>query len=269
MAFSKGPFRYPGGKFYALKHLEPFWLAVDHDEYREPFVGGGSVFFAKPKAKFNWINDIDNDLITTYQVIQDPKLSKKLITLIKSESATRERHKEVKEMKPTTKVANAFKYFYLNRTSYSGITNKPAWGYRDDKSSPPKNWGKRIDESRAKLADTKITSLDFGGVISAKPKGRSVLIYMDPPYFAADQKRAYTHSFVERDHLRLAATIKKSPFHFALSYDDDPFIRELYKGFNIYNLKWFYNTANIKNKKRILGSELVITNYKLRNVPLL
>ena len=41
----KSPFRYPGGKFYALKKLLPFVSCVEHDEYREPFIGGGSVFF--------------------------------------------------------------------------------------------------------------------------------------------------------------------------------------------------------------------------------
>jgi DNA adenine methylase len=268
MAFSKGPFRYPGGKFYALKHLEPFWLGVDHDEYREPFVGGGSVFFAKPKASSNWVNDIDPDLIITYQVIQDPKLSEKLMVLLHKEIANKERHKEIKHMSPKGKILSAFKYFYLNRTSYSGITNKPAWGYKDGKSSPPINWGARIRESRNQLANTKITCLDFEEVISAKSKHKSVLIYLDPPYFAADQKRAYTFSFQEKDHARLATALRKTKFNFMLSYDDNQFIRTLYKGFNFYSLKWLYNTANIKDKQRGQGSELMITNYKLKNVPL-
>ncbi len=43
------PFRYPGGKFYALGLLAPFWQ-IEHDEFREPFLGGGSVFFTKPKS---------------------------------------------------------------------------------------------------------------------------------------------------------------------------------------------------------------------------
>lgn len=45
------PFRYPGGKYYAMNILEPFWDSVDHMEYREPFAGGATVFFTKPKAK--------------------------------------------------------------------------------------------------------------------------------------------------------------------------------------------------------------------------
>ena len=54
----KSPLRYPGGKFYALKHIMPYIVCVPHDEYREPFFGGGSVFFAKDKAQYNIINDL-------------------------------------------------------------------------------------------------------------------------------------------------------------------------------------------------------------------
>ena len=257
------PFRYPGGKFYALKYLEPFWLTVLHDEYREPFVGGGSVFFAKPKAKFNWINDIDSDLITTYRAIQDPVLSGKLINFLGKETATKKRHAEMKQMPVRDKLSTALRYYYLNRTSYSGITNKPAWGYREDKSSPPANWGKRILEARGGLQETKITCLDFERVISAESTNTSVLIYLDPPYYQADQKRAYTQSFLGGDHIRLAKVLKKTKFKFFLSYDDNQFIRQLYNGFNFYRLKWFYNTANLKNKKRNQGHELVITNYRI------
>src|SRR3989344_4818915 len=105
------PFRYPGGKFYALKYLEPFWLTVLHDEYREPFVGGGSVFFAKPKAKFNWINDIDSDLITTYRAIQDPILSKRLLNRSVEEEASRERWQEIKQMPVRDKLSTALRYY--------------------------------------------------------------------------------------------------------------------------------------------------------------
>ena len=63
------PFRYPGGKYYAAKYILPYINSCKHDEYREPFVGGGSIFFAKKKCKYNWLNDLDSDLMTTYEVI--------------------------------------------------------------------------------------------------------------------------------------------------------------------------------------------------------
>ena len=61
--YVQSPFRYPGGKFYALKYIVPFLNAYPHDEYREPFVGGGSVFFGKPQVEHNWINDLETLMI--------------------------------------------------------------------------------------------------------------------------------------------------------------------------------------------------------------
>ena len=51
--------RYPGGKSKATKTLSP-WFPENFKEYREPFIGGGSVAFyatqAYPDASV-WIND--------------------------------------------------------------------------------------------------------------------------------------------------------------------------------------------------------------------
>ena len=43
------PSRYPGGKYYAMNILEPFWDSVAHIEYREPFAGGATVFLQSLK----------------------------------------------------------------------------------------------------------------------------------------------------------------------------------------------------------------------------
>ncbi len=82
------PFRYAGGKFYArkliLEHLKP------HSFYIEPFAGGGSIFFAKPKANRNWLNDMDSELVNCYQMIKE--YPNELIASLKGEEALKERH---------------------------------------------------------------------------------------------------------------------------------------------------------------------------------
>ncbi len=45
MSKIKSPLRYPGGKSRAIKQILP-QIPVNIREYREPFFGGGSVFFA-------------------------------------------------------------------------------------------------------------------------------------------------------------------------------------------------------------------------------
>lgn len=262
-SFVKSPFRYPGGKFYALTHILPFILCVPHDEYREPFMGGGSIFFAKPKASVNWVNDLESDIIKTYCVIADPQLRQELIARFSKEVASKERHLEIKQMKINSLLDLAFKTYYLNRTSYSGIINKPSWGYKDGKSSPPENWANFIDQSGKKLEEVNITSLDFEQVITAPSPSKKVLMYLDPPYYHADQKRAYTKPFSFEDHQRLAVSLKNTTHLFCLSYDDCEEIRLLYKWAEINEVSWLYNTANLNGIPRKLGKEIIITNYQV------
>lgn len=144
----RSPFRFPGSKAQAIKFIQPIWERINHDEYREPLIGGGAVFFYKPKVKHIWLNDIDSDLITTYKIIQNNETRKKLISKLIVEKANKKRHNEMKYLTPNTKIEIAHRYFYLNRTSYSGIMKQPAWGYHEKRSVHPDKWGFRIEKGR-------------------------------------------------------------------------------------------------------------------------
>lgn len=257
------PFRWAGGKYYALKLLRPFWQ-IEHDEYREPFLGGGSVFWAKPKVKYNWINDIDEDLIQTLTYISDFQKRDKLLDLFKDEfEATKEKYREVKNIASTSDLERAYRYYYLNRTSFSGKMRNPTWGYKPVRSLPPYRWKERIIPCSEKLQGVKVTSEDFEKIILSEPEGEKILMFLDPPYFIPKQTSHYAKSFQKDDHYRLAGLLKKTTYSFFLTYDDCPEIRSIYKWANINELNFIYrldNSNNNENKRRF-GNELVITNY--------
>jgi len=260
------PFRWAGGKYYALKILERFWKKIVHDEYREPFLGGGSVFWAKDKAEINWINDIDEDLIFTLEYISNFKKRDRLLELFEDEAeASKEKHTQVKEHIPSSDLEKAYRYYYLNRTSYSGKMKNPSWGYKSKRSLPPPRWKERIIPCSEKLQGVNLTSLDFEEVIQAPAQGKKVLMFLDPPYFKAKQENHYVKSFKMDDHVRLANVLKKTKHKFFLTYDDCIEIRELYSWANIYEINFFYrlDNSNDNDKKRKKGNELVITNYKV------
>lgn len=175
------PFRYPGGKYYAMDILQPYWEAVDCTEYREPFAGGATVFFHKPKAELNWLNDLDSELMECYRTMQDPFLREKMAEEFKSEIASKERWKEIYESVPENNYEIAKKYYYLNRTSFSGKLVSAAWGYRPKRSLPPERWFERIIPCGEALEGVRLTNLDFSDVIRAP--GDNVLLYVDPPYY--------------------------------------------------------------------------------------
>ena len=44
-----------------------------HSIYVEPFFGAGGMFFNKPKAKYNIVNDLDSDVFNLFQVVTNRK----------------------------------------------------------------------------------------------------------------------------------------------------------------------------------------------------
>jgi DNA adenine methylase len=166
-------------------------------------------------------------------------------------------------MIPKSDLIRAYRYYYLNRTSFSGKMKNPTWGYKPKRSLPPFRWKERIIPCSEKLDNVKLTSTDFESVIKTKSLGKNTLMFLDPPYFSSRQEDHYSKSFTENDHYRLANILKKSNHHFFLTYDDCLEIRKLYKWANIYDIKFYYrlDNSNDNNKKRKKGNELVITNY--------
>lgn len=255
------PLRYPGSKFNAAKYIAPFWNLIEHDEYREPFLGSGAIFFTKPKANINWLNDIDSELIITFKVIQHPKHRKELIKLIQRYNPSKENFEELKKHKPKNKIEIACKYFLINRTAYSGIMNLPNWGFHPTKSVQPHQWPHRIEVAGEKLEGVKITHMDYEYIFNTKKGGRQIFYFIDPPYFKADQKRAYVYSFNIEDHMKLLENLKSLRDYFCLTYDNCEEIKKLYNWANVHEIEWRYHTSNSNHTTRKMGKELIITNY--------
>ncbi|MDO4419029.1 MAG: DNA adenine methylase [Ruminococcus sp.] len=259
------PFRYPGGKFYAINLLEPFWDSVEHTEYREPLAGGATVFFAKPKATKNWLNDLDSELMICYQSMQNPDSRARMALELANETATKERWKEILNTQPKDNYEIGKRYYFLNRTSFSGKLVSPAWGYRPKRSLPPERWGERIIPCGKYLENVKLTNIDFSEVIRAD--GKDVLLYVDPPYFLPPKHKHYRFGFDLKDHIRLANELKNTNHKFFLTYDDCQEIRDLYSWANIFPVEFFYRIDNssARGGKRKVGFELIITNFELKN----
>ncbi|MBO4898087.1 MAG: DNA adenine methylase [Clostridia bacterium] len=256
------PFRYPGGKFYALNILKPFWYGIEHDEYREPFAGGATVFFNKPKSQNTWLNDLDDELMCCYRVLQDPEMRVRLASEFETEVASRKRWKEYFDTTPSNDYETGKKYYYLNRTSFSGKLVSAAWGYRPKRSLPPERWKERILPCGKYLEGVKLTSLDFADVVNVP--GDNVLMYIDPPYYLPPKHKHYRFGFDKEDHLRLAEELKKTRHKFFLTYEDCPEIRALYSWANIYDVNFFYRVDNsaVRGGERKMGFELIISNYE-------
>ena len=103
----------------------------------------------------------------------------------------------------------------------------------------------------------------------------NILIFLDPPYFNADQNKFYTKSFGVQDHIRLCKILKKNnnKFKFLLTYDNCEEIREMYKWAKFSDSQeWNYviaRTDNQKEKKEIkVDSVLAFFGLKMELGPI-
>jgi len=59
-------------------------LFPKHDLYIELFFGAGGMFFSKPKARWNIVNDLDGDVFNLFMVLQDKDKKNELHEYMKS-----------------------------------------------------------------------------------------------------------------------------------------------------------------------------------------
>jgi len=238
------------------------------------------------------LNDIDVNLINVFMTIRDnpneligflrkrpaheSRIPEKLIENIEIGEplpARKELHNFFKNKYiPLNELERAGRWFYLNRTSYSGIMNvqNMYWGYGDKYSMQPKNWPANICRTSAKLQGVNITNYDFEEVIDYAPD--HALLFVDPPYFNADQDKFYTHSFTKDDHYRLEKCLRRNSdrLFIFITYDNLPEIRELYNWMEEHHdREWNYCIQRTDDQKngskrkgeRYKGKELFILNY--------
>lgn len=270
---SNSPFRYPGGKFYARRQI--LEQIPPHRIYCEPFCGGASVFFAKDTARHSVLNDLDADVVNTLLHIRDRV--EDLIDLLDGVPATKTKHAYYKNVyQPANDLERAFRWYYLNRTSYSGIM-KPEncyFGYGAKYSMRPENWPPHLRTVSDRLQDVEITSLDFETVIDAQPKG--TFVFLDPPYYHADQQKFYNCNFKTSDHERLAKCLNRNQNRllFLLTYDNVPEVRDLYGWAPFLSgAEWQYTISRTDDQRngvklkdghkgsRENGKELFVRNY--------
>ncbi|MBP8001817.1 MAG: DNA adenine methylase [Chloroflexi bacterium] len=270
MTVINSPFRYPGGKFYArkliLQHIPP------HSYYVEPFAGGASIFFAKTKVPMNWLNDADPELINVYLHIRDHVQA--LIDFLDGLPATKELHSYYKnEFKPQNALERAGRWYYLNRTSYSGIMKDVNcyWGYGPEYSMRPENWPDNLRRTSKKLADVRITNWDFEQVLENAVDNS--FLFVDPPYFNADQDKFYNISFSKEEHFRLSSVLERHShrLNYLITYDNSREIRDLYAwATDMYDREWNYTINRTDDQKngtsqkgsRYKGKEVFIVNYQ-------
>jgi DNA adenine methylase len=267
----KSPLRYPGGKQIVASQLVSMFPS-EATEFRDPTLGGGSVFLAAKQSNFAetyWINDLSPELMCFWQVTQNPVLCERLMNELESLRVSfgsadeiRDYFKATKVEDPTSKYRQAFLYFFRNRVSFSGTTEAGGFSKAAALSRFTKTSIERLTPLSDVLKAVKITSGDFATIVEAP--GQDVFLFVDPPHFNRAKiygKKGVLNNF---DHSKLANLLRMTPHRFLLTLDDCPEVRELYKWANLkqWNLRYGMTNCSAEGVSK-LGTELLIHNYKM------
>lgn len=112
-------------------------------------------------------------------------------------------------------------------------------------------------EASRRLANTVIENKDFEALIRQYDR-EDAFFYCDPPY--VETEGYYEVVFREADHNRLYRTLKETSGKWMVSYNDCPFIRELYDGYHIHTVSRISNLAQ-RYEDGAQYPEVIITNY--------
>ncbi len=270
MAKLKTPLRYPGGKSRVVDAiLERF---PDHFlEFREPFVGGGSVFLAV-RQKFPsipvWINDLNTDLIAFWTTLQTDVTAltfelRKVRETEKDGSVLFERLRSSFEHK-LSDFERAVRFFVLNRITFSGTVDSGGYSQQSFDGRFTASSIDRLEMIAPLLSGVKITNLDYGKLIKAT--GKDVFVFLDPPYYSATKSRLYGKNgnlHTGFNHLEFSQTMRGCQHLWLITYDDCTEIRQQFQFAELEDFSVQYGMNNYMQEKAARGAELFISKLPL------
>ena len=267
--------KWTGGKRQLLSVIKSL-MPDQYNNYFEPFVGGGALFFdLAPKKAY--INDFNSELINCYQQIKkNPQI---LIELLAKhqENNSKEYYLDLRSadrdsrIDKMTDVERAARIMYMLRVDFNGlyrVNSKNQFNVPYGRYKNPKIVDGELLLSISKYLndnDIHILNKDFEEAVEDVRVGD--FVYFDPPYIPLSETSAftsYTHEgFSYEDQVRLRDTFMKIDEKVAyvmLSNSSSPIVEELYKDFYIHKVE-ATRTNGAKSSSRGKISEIIVTNY--------
>ena len=271
----KTPLRYPGGKSRALSKLFQFIPDLkDYTEFREPFLGGGSVAIEIGKRYPHidiWVNDLYEPLYNFWKVLQSDgqKLRDILIQLKQRHSdpgSAKQLFLDAKDYlaKPVgNRIDRAVSFYVVNKCSFSGLTESSAFSKQASESNFSVNGIEKLPEYSLMIKKWKITNLSYEHMLSDEEE---TYIYLDPPYEIKSNlygRKGDMHKGFNHD--EFATVCDKSTSPILISYNSSQLIRDRFDGWTVAEFAHTYTmrSTGCYNKEQASRKELVLMNYEV------
>ena len=271
----KTPLRYPGGKSRALANLFRFLPDLSQvTEYREPFLGGGSVALEVTKRypKLDiWVNDLYEPLYNFWRELQDngDKLHRRLQELksrYPDQESARGLFLEAKELindRTKTDTERAVAFYVVNKCSFSGLTESSSFSKQASDSNFSMRGIERLPAYSKLIENWKITNLRYQELLT---DDKQSFTYLDPPYEIGSNlygKRGNMHKGF--DHDGFATICDRFVGRQLISYNSSQLIRDRFEGWTVAEFAHTYTMRSVGcyNTDQASRKELVLTNYEV------
>ncbi len=270
-SFVKSPLRFPGGKSRALERITA--IVPPFREFREPMVGGGSVFLRVKQLypdRLYWINDLNYELYCFWKQAQSDVLA--LVNAVRRiwESTTDGRalfYEPLQRYGTGTEFERAVRFFVLNRITFSGTVDSDGYSEQAFRGRFTLSSIRALEQVERVLEGVRITNMDYAEAVNAP--GEDVFLFLDPPYYSVAESRLYGKRgelHTQFDHERFAQVVQSCPHRWLITYDDCPEVRRLFRGACMVEWELQYGMNNYKQPTARAGKELFIANYDIASL---
>ena len=263
----QGLFGHPGGKSRYVDFLTP--ILPPHRVFIEPFVGSGALFFAKPKAPVNVLNDADPQIAAVFKNFSCPTLKRCLSRRVSRKLVEDAIGRFKKGSTHACDVLIAKKFTHnsagLNpsRLKIDASQGRPA--------AP--TILRNCDSYVEKLLGARILSTDYSDVVR-RYDAKDSLTFMDPPYWGVDNTKYAFCGMTRHGRDRggrpcevtpeaVCGLARRAKGKVLITYNDHPQVRKACAGLVVRRIHYVYTSSQRQGQPAQDVGGLVIANFRL------
>jgi site-specific DNA-adenine methylase len=270
----KTPLRYPGGKSRACEKMGPYFPDLrNYDEYREPFIGGGSVAIYITKKYPNldiWVNDLYEPLVNFWQQLQmfgndlknelvDCKVAYNTPELARELFLKSKEH--VNEM-DLPSLDRAVAFYIVNKCSFSGLTESSSFSAQASQSNFSLRGIEKLPEYSKLISKWRITNRSYDYLMDGN---KGAFMYLDPPYDIKDNlygRKGSMHKGFDHDNFAIDCN-SNTNMDMLVSYNTDQLVKDRFKNWNATEFDLTYTMRSVGEymREQKHRKELLLFNY--------
>jgi len=269
----KTPLRYPGGKSRAVTKMDSYFPDLrNYDEFRESFLGGGSVAIHITK-KYSfldiWVNDLYEPLVNFWQQLQmfgndlkddlsryklaycNPELARELFLLSKD---------KINDLS-LSNLDRASAFYIVNKCSFSGLTESSSFSPQASENNFSLRGIEKLPEYSKLIEKWRITNYSYDYLMDGN---KGAFMYLDPPYDIKDNLYGNKGSMHKGfDHDKFAADCDSNDMDQLVSYNSDQLVKNRFKNWNASEFDLTYTMRSVGDYMRDQKQrkELLLFNY--------